>query len=326
MVNQLSPVVLERLALIVCTRDRTTSLIDLLNSIASCGEAPKVVVIVDSNSTDVTAHAISQRGSAGLIAIQYLRSEPGLPYQRNLGIAAIIESPKFRSCEVIAFLDDDVEVSEAYFSNLLNLFDEYPKAIGIGGIDLDSPKLANESLWLRAALVSSHKFGAVLSSGCTTPPDPSARIVRTDWFPGFAMAFRRTVFENHFFNDHIAFYGEDLEFQLRIRSFGDFIVSNRLFVRHKNDPTSRDSIRDKWSYSDGFRWALSRRADNRVSSIAVLYSTLCLLAFECVRYLLTRRHESKLAFMGHVDFLSRLIRGKEVQKLRPNIIEKRSFL
>lgn len=75
MLDQLSPVGLERLGLIVCTRDRTTSLIDLLNS----------------SSTEVTAHASSQRGPVGPLSIEFLRSEPGIPYQRISRIATIIE-------------------------------------------------------------------------------------------------------------------------------------------------------------------------------------------------------------------------------------------
>lgn len=316
MVALASPITLERLGLVVCTRDRTAFLVELLDSIASCRAVPKVVIVVDSSSTDATALAIMHRESADSAVIQYLRSTPGLPFQRNLGVAEIIKSPKFHSCEVIAFLDDDVEVSDTYFSNLIDLFDEYPKVIGIGGIDQNGPRSVGKSFLVRAAMVTSHKFGAVLSSGFATLPDSSKRIVMTEWFPGFAMAFRRTVLESHRFNDHLAFYGEDLEFQLRIRSFGELMVSNCLHVRHKAAPTSRDSIRDSWSYSDGFRWAISRRLDNHVSSTAVLYSTACLLITEFLRYLLTWRHEYKLAFWGHVDFLSRLIRGKEVQKLR----------
>lgn len=304
------------MGLVICTRDRTASLIELLDSIVSCRAIPQIVVVVDSNPTDATALAIVHRESTYPAVIQYLRSTPGLPYQRNLGVVEIINSPKFNPCDIIAFLDDDVEVSETYFSNLLDLFDEYPKVIGIGGIDQNSPKSVGKSLLVRAAMVASHKFGVVLSSGFATLPDSSKRAVRTEWFPGFAMAFRRTVLESHRFDDQLAFYGEDLEFQLRIRRIGELMVSNCLQVRHKAAPTSRDSIRDKWSYSDGFRWALSRRLDNHVSSTAVLYSTACLLTIECLRYLLTWRHEYKLAFLGHVDFLSRLIRGEEVQKLR----------
>ena len=304
------------MGLVVCTRDRTASLIELLDSIESCKAIPQIIVVVDSNSTNATALAVIQKESEYSAVIQYLRSTPGLPYQRNLGVVEIINSLKFNSCDVIAFLDDDVEVSDTYFSNLLDLFDEYPKVIGIGGIDQNAPKLVGKSLLVRATMVASHKFGVVLSSGFATPPDSSKRAVRTEWFPGFAMAFRRTVLESHRFDDQLAFYGEDLEFQLRLRSFGELMVSNHLQVRHKAAPTSRDSIRDKWSYSDGFRWALSRRLDNHVSSTAVLYSTACLLTIECLRYILTWRHEYKLAFLGHVDFLSRLIRGEEVQKLR----------
>ena len=278
-------------------------------------------MIVDSSSTDATALAMSNREFADPAIIQYLRSKPGLPYQRNLGVAEIIRSPKFQSCEVLAFLDDDVEVFDTYFSNLIDLFDEYPNVIGIGGIDQNITNSVKESLLVRAALVTSQKFGVVLSSGFATQPSSSERNVGTDWFPGLAMAFRRSVLESHRFDDQLAFYGEDLEFQLRIRSSGDLMVSNCLKVRHKAVPTSRDSIRDKWAYSDGFRWALSRRPDNHVTRTAVLYSTTCLLIIECLRYVLTRRYDYKLAVLGHVDFLSRLVRGKEVQKLRQTTIE-----
>lgn len=326
MVTQYSPVVLERLGLIVCTRDRTASLVALLDSIAACGAVPKVIVVVDSNLIDATALAVASRELAEPSVILYLRSKPGLPYQRNLGVAEIINSPEFRSCEVLAFLDDDVEVFETYFSNLLGLFDDYPNVIGIGGIDGHGPTPVGKSLLLRAAMVTSRKDGVVLPSGFATLPNSSEYFVRTEWFPGFAMAFRRKVFESHRFDDRLAFYGEDLEFQLRIRGLGDLMVCNRLQVRHKAAPTSRDSIRDKWSYSDGFRWALSRRSDNHVNGTAVIYSTVCLLIVELLRFLVTCEEDYKLACWGHVDFLSRLIRREEVQKLRRLVIEKGSSL
>jgi hypothetical protein len=91
MLSQLSPVGLEYLGLIVCTRSRATSLFDPLNSIGSRRAAPKVVAIADSNSTEVTAHVSSKRGPVGRLVIEFLRSEPGIPYQRISGIAAIIE-------------------------------------------------------------------------------------------------------------------------------------------------------------------------------------------------------------------------------------------
>jgi hypothetical protein len=92
MLSQLSPASLEHLGLIVCTRNRATSLFDLLNSIGSRKAAPKAVAIADSNSTEVTAHASSQKGPVGPLVIEYLRSEPGIPYQSISGIAAVIET------------------------------------------------------------------------------------------------------------------------------------------------------------------------------------------------------------------------------------------
>lgn len=306
----------EHIGLILCTRDRTTSLLELLSSIALCSPGPKVVVIVDSNKTSNTEDAVAKIQRSFPFTLKYLSSDPGLPHQRNIGINFLLNSPEANACDIFAFLDDDVEVAENYFAVLSELFEQFQGAIGIGAASHVPQMRTRQSLALRIAFAESRRPGHVLRSGFATLPDHSIDVGETEWFPGFAMTFRRSVFHRHLFDGNLAFYGEDLEFLIRAGTLGQLLVSNKLEVRHKADELGRDSIRDKWSYSDGFRWALSRRTDNRVSSALVLYSTLFLLLLECISYWRSSEDRHKLAAKGHLDFFLRLIRGHEVQKLR----------
>lgn len=310
------PLSRERIALVICTRDRTTSLLELLNSIAMCNPGPKIAVVVDSNRTPRTADAVAQVQRDLPFTLVYLASEPGLPHQRNIGITFLLNSPEATSCDLFAFLDDDVEVAENYFAVLRELFEQFQNAIGIGAANAVRRTCMRQSIALRIAFADSRRPGRILRSGFATLPDYSRDVSETAWFPGFAMTFRRSVFQWHLFKSELAFYGEDLEFLIRAGNLGQLLVSRRLEVRHKADESDRDTIRDKWSYSDGFRWALSRRTDNQVSSALVLFSTLVLLMLECIGYLHTREDRHKLAAKGHLDFFFRLIRGREVQKLQ----------
>lgn len=311
----------EHIGLVICTRDRTTSLLELLSSIAMCNPCPKVAVIVDSNRTSRTADAVAQIQRALPFTLKYLSSASGLPHQRNIGITFLLNSPEATSCDLFAFLDDDVEIAENYFAVLHELFEQFQSTIGVGAANHMYQTCTPQSIALRIALADSRRPGHILRSGFATLPDYSREVGETAWFPGFAMTFRRSVFQRHLFDSELAFYGEDLEFLIRAGTLGQLLVSNRLEVRHKADESDRDSIRDKWSYSDGFRWALSRRTDNQVCSVLVLYSTLFLLVLECIGYSYTRDAQHKLAAKGHLDFFFRLIRGREVQKLRATSVE-----
>jgi len=103
---------------------------------------------------------------------------------------------------------------------------------------------------------------------------------------------------------------------LRIRHRGLIAISSRLRVKHKQSSVSRDSIRDHWSFSDGFRWSLTMRFPNRVKKWAVVWSIFALVCMEAARYFRSGDRQYLSAMQGHLDFLRRLIMRKDVEKLR----------
>ena len=297
-------------------------MVDLMKSIQECSSVPAVVVIVDASAEYTVGQILIEQIADISLKIIRIGSAPGLPHQRNIGIEFVLSRIEYQNCDIFAFLDDDVEVSSNYFEELITCFDSTKELIGVGATDISPERPRHVHLALRLALVTSRRSGKVLCSGFATLPESDTSLSETDWVPGFAVSFRRPVFESHRFSERIAFYGEDLEFQLRISHLGKLAVSNRLRVTHKQSPLSRDTIRDHWSFSDGFRWSMAEQFPNRIKKSAVIWSTLSLMFFEIVRFICSGAQSPPAELLGHCDFLRRLISQVEVEKLREMTTDK----
>lgn len=310
-----APNVLKRVAVVICTKDRP-SIAALMESIGRCPMGPKGVVVVDASTGQTPGHVSIERKFGTRIPVFRIGSDAGLPHQRNIGISFVFSQTEFQDCDVISFLDDDVEVSPDYFDELVKCFDTDENLICVGAVDDALREKRRVRLALRIALVDAKSRGKLLRSGFATLPSASGHLIATDWVPGLAMSFRRHLFNSHRFDERIAFYGEDLEFQLRIGHLGKIAISSQLHVVHNQSLLSRDSLRDHWSYSDGFRWSLTDKFPNRVRKSAVLWSVLALMVLESARFIVGLPCRVPDAFLGHSDFLRRLVMRSEVEKLR----------
>ena len=109
-------------ALVVATRDRAPLVRRFLVPLAGTAAAQGWEVVVADQSVNGETQALL----APLDGVRYVRSEPGLSRARNTAVRA-------SSGEIIAFCDDDVEVSSAWFQEVLRLFDEHPDAGAVCG-------------------------------------------------------------------------------------------------------------------------------------------------------------------------------------------------
>ncbi len=97
-----------RISVVVCTRDRPASLERCLVSLSRCDPAPAEIVVIDN-----APHAGQIRGIvASRPGLRYIAEpRPGLSHARNTGVEAT-------SGDVIAFTDDDVEVTADWIARL----------------------------------------------------------------------------------------------------------------------------------------------------------------------------------------------------------------
>src|SRR5690349_3490688 len=101
----------------ICTRNRGASIVATLRSLDASSYTDFDVVIVDQSTGDETAQAI-RAATDGDARFSYLRSTSvGLAAARNLALAQA-RGP------IIAFTDDDCEVSPQWLAALVDIFQQ----------------------------------------------------------------------------------------------------------------------------------------------------------------------------------------------------------
>ena len=302
-------------ALVVCTLNRPTFLARLLHQIETQSFIPALVVVVDSSLNDESEQLVSQISASFPTCLVYIKSLSGLPHQRNVGIRYTLASEKHAMIQILSFLDDDVIIPNNYFRKVVDIFSEVPEAICVGGYVPKSSITNNASFARRSLQLGSLNSGVVLKSGIAIPCNPSSRISICDWVPGGMQNISKIVFKHELFDGRVRMYGEDLEFQLRIRKYGLILCSIDLPILHLEASISKEDLRSAYAYTDGFRWTLAIRCVGGVQKSAVLFSTFALTIGELILWILHRNDSNKLSFLGHVDFIKRLILKRQVQQL-----------
>jgi glycosyltransferase involved in cell wall biosynthesis len=84
------------------------------------------VIVVDNNSTDDTRAEVERAIAAGADVRYVLERNQGVSHARNAGIAAA-------RAPLIAFVDDDVWVDDAWIETICRSFEEHPDVDCIGG-------------------------------------------------------------------------------------------------------------------------------------------------------------------------------------------------
>lgn len=260
-------------SLILCTRNRPRRIAALLENVAAQRHHLLDIVVVDSSTDDETNKVVAQFSQLG---VAYIRSKPGLPRQRNEGIAYLrLHSA---NSEIYSFLDDDVVIPDGYFESVWNEFKSLPEAASISGFDLSLTETRQTIFHRMFGLRARNDNGRILKSGVAIPVYNPVGIVRVDWAPGHSLNIRKSTFEAAAFDSSIRMYGEDVDFCLRASQAGAFFIAESLGVWHRPESVGRESAMDSEAFNAGFRYQLSKMWPGRVSTGWVLWSTLALAA------------------------------------------------
>lgn len=217
-------------SIVICTYNRSASLIDTLESIARM-EVPEhidwEILVVDNNSSDCTRESIENFISNAHVNVRYL-------FERNPGQAhALNHAIGKAGGQVLAFTDDDALVDRHWLSLIIETFDRY-NADCVGG-KVAPLWLAERPVWLTDNLLN---VLAMLDYGEETC-ELGWRTDQTLY--GVNYAFTKEFFDKHgLFNSELCARGAgnaDHElFQRLRRAQGRAIYNPGIFVRHKVFP------------------------------------------------------------------------------------------
>lgn len=289
------------IAVVICTRDRLTSLLETLDSIWSQSRRPDELIVIDDGGLParVLDH-ISKKCHANSIKWRYQRTEsPGLTRARNRG-AAIAES------DILQYLDDDVTCGQGFLDEIQRIMRD-PCVAGATAVVLE-PALGSwqSKLWLLGYRLAGWWWvtprrrpkgarPAVLSQ-------PGAASI-TRRLCGAAMALRRDVVRAHPFDENLSEYGlgEDREMAYRLAGDQWLVVAERARVVHRRVKSGRaDPFRLGFMTAYNYLYILSKTCRPGVLDWALIVWSLTVLAAMHAAAMLFGNRKAHFAELGGI--------------------------
>jgi GT2 family glycosyltransferase len=221
-------------SVIICTKDRQQDLLECVDSIKAQTILPKELVIVDAGQQNGIETELKEKLRGTPVQLKYLRTQPGLTYQRNIGV-------KNSNGDIVLFLDDDVILNKDYFENIMKVYssNQDENLGGVGGKIVNlKPTPLHWHIFNRLFLL--HRHGALLPTH--TPFFDEVTQVRV--LSGCNMSYKREVFSEFEFDENLPGYAlmEDVDFSSRVSQRHYLVMTPQAKLLHKESPISRDRI------------------------------------------------------------------------------------
>lgn len=242
-----------KITVIICTRNRFDDFRNTVASIMLQNRLPDELVVVDSSDVQEIEDYLK---SADLpVAVKYIRSKPGLTFQRNVGV-------RNSAGDLLFFFDDDCELDVNYLAKVEDVFARDAQGeIGAVGGRLEN-LYGNQSMTLKFRVelmvfglirsvfgLDDHGSGRFRLSGMATFPHNSMNARYIDCLSGGLMAFRKEVFQKVEFDENMPGYGlmEDWAISKSVLDAG-----HKIYYEPSASLIHKESPQNRFNY---FRWA-----------------------------------------------------------------------
>ena len=252
-----------KFSLIICTYMRPEPLLKLLQSVQKQTAYPDEILIIDGSLNNETEVISSQNHFENLKYYLVDNEDRGLTKQRNFGINKVNDSS-----EIVCFLDDDTVLEPDYFENILQTYNLFPDALGVGGYicnEIKWEKVSDKYIpkidefyfdgWKRkdgSRFVLRKKlnldsdrlpgFSPMFSHGRSVGfLPPSNKIYEVEQLMGGVSSFRKSVFKDFSFSTYFEGYGlyEDADFTLRVAKTGKLYLNTAAKLNHYHAASGR---------------------------------------------------------------------------------------
>ncbi len=282
------------------------------------GDVSYEVMVVDNNSTDRTRQVVESFAERANVSLIYIfEGRQGVSHARNAGIAAA-------RAPIVAFFDDDVNVSPDWVANIKRIFNQNPKADCVGGKVL--PQWSGEPpSWL----TNDHWSPLALQDYGETPFYVNTN--REICLVSANLAFRREVFERIgvFAPELQRVKGgigsiEDFEFELRFyRNGGQGLYEPSLVVTAPVEPERlTKTYHRRWHTGHGHYYAMLRNEKVEQASARLfdvpshMYRQAAADAVYWLTYSLQRREAKAFLHETHLRFLKQFFHERRKEFLK----------
>jgi GT2 family glycosyltransferase len=214
-------------SLVICTKNRPSELLRLINELACLSPTFNEVIIIDSSDQGKTLRFPAKNHSKSIFIKNV---DLNLSQARNLGIRSINNES-----QVVHFIDDDVSLSTDYLLNVNIFFENNSTASAVTGLDqaLASKKSVKIRL-IRFYCSITKSRGRISRFGFNFGNYGSNKSYKIDWMPGCNMIIKKHVFQSvRFVETKNLTFCEDLVFGLDLsRKFNAFFCDKILYTHH----------------------------------------------------------------------------------------------
>jgi glycosyltransferase involved in cell wall biosynthesis len=204
---------------------------------------PAEVIIVDASETrqtsDLIESIIKNNPPFELKYTSITHELRGIPKQRNIGV-------RLSRCEIVGFLDDDVELFPSYLENIRFIF-EGDANRQIGGVEGRIVNIEPFKLRIRHRIEKHFGLfavGKILRLDRIMPLLPEGDTpMDVEWLHGCNFFFRREVFSKNGFEEEFKGYaiGEDFVFSTIVAKNWKLCYQPKAMLNHFLDPSGRPS-------------------------------------------------------------------------------------
>lgn len=267
--TDLRPTDRERVAVIVCTKDRYEDLERFVRTLQGQEEYPDELIIVDAGTTTDIQPLLAPLKDSLPSAVKYLHTPPNLIAQRKTGLANT-------TCEIICYFDDDVLLKPDCIKQIRAGFSAFPEIGGLTGrqLNADGPRfptlrgLLERPLRYLFFVAYDHGNGRFRLSGegARVFSDTHAHFVQV--LSGCFMCYRRRVLEQITIDEEHPFWREDvmISYQVARRYKNLYWPAARLTHNHSTvsrNPDTKEKLR-QLVYSKYYqRYTILRRGPIR---------------------------------------------------------------
>jgi GT2 family glycosyltransferase len=309
--------------IVICSNRGPDALNKVIESIKQCTFVNEIKLLIVNNDSTLSAssfHQLIESHADAFADLLVIHSSPGLVNARNAALNCA-------ECDVITFIDDDVAVPQEFHVRILSKFLSDSELVGC------SPYIAGEydwgksSNWLRTFNKKKLKkhLGKVTKSGENYWFYPTSNInsQNVDWLPGCCMSYSfpkvsKLTFSASLQNGPTEGYslGEDVDFSLRARQFGQLELLESLQIQHFKSPSARDNS-TRMAFSKGM-WLiyLAKNHNEKVKISSVLSHQFLQILYQMLRIVFMRKNSIK-----ELSQKVKTIQGMLFELIRPRLVD-----
>lgn len=298
----MSEIFINKLAIIVPTRNRMECLSELLESIIPQKDIISQIIVVDGSDEPMGETFFANYPFK--VDYAYV-NPPSLTRQKNEGIKLLNED-----ITLAGYLDDDIVLGKNAIEKLLDFWENCGKDVGGTSFNIiNNPKIHHLRKYISILfLIDSKKRGKVLKSGFCTSYEPLNENLSVEWLCGGATIWRREILENHKYDEFLkgwAYY-EDAVFSYEISHNYKLFVVKDAKVEHNPPPYNVEKNVNLGKISTVNRYHFVRKYEE-LSVFFFMWSTIGEILIGFLQSIIYKNRGGFLLAYGHITGLINIL-------------------